>query len=721
MTISTPYRFVPLSRLIVLPDWADQVSHDQPFADGLCGELKLRLTAHTRLCVGDEQTPATDQAPGQVHFFRTPDNQFAIPPSSLKGMLRNVLEIASFARFRQVEDQKLGVRDISSSGNFYSVRMCPKSRLAGWMRFDNGRWLIRPCDFSRVHQRHLIEMVNGNENEWNAERNWPASKRYEFLGLNRELRFRREQMKGKRSHEFEAIPDKAGEYTGRIVLTGKPNKEKKFEFVFHGRTEYELTVPPEVMAGFLRIHENSTEWKFWLTRLSAQELSKRVPVFFHADGIAEHARVRSLGLAMMYKLPYTHSLHDAIRHTDKQHVDGKLPDLPELLFGRLGEDDDNSSGLRGRVNIGFAFPDAGQDLQTEWTEACVLNNPKPTFYPAYIRQDGKKGSFRQLMEERSELAGWKRYQAKPEHFPALEPLVERNLKVQTRLDTLPQHTRFSFTVRFHNLRRVELGALLWAIDFGGRNNLRHGLGVGKPYGLGQVSLEVAESNLRPNDESEVVDDRALYLQACRNEFARLMNESLEQAGAEAKWETCGPIKALFEYATPVSQQLGENEYTYLPAPGNYNECKKVQNLTDATETFHRFAGVRPRAGFDTAKPLAWRDGFAVSLADAARAAADAVLAAEKEQEKVEREERLRTSSPEDGLLIELEHFVKAATAENATNSAKDNLAKKLRHAVNLHAQGRFNADQNARLGMLAEQAMTIDNKKIQGPAKKLLQ
>ena len=102
-----PYRFVPLSGLVLLPDWGAQASHDHPFRDGVSGELDVALHCHTPLCLGGEQTASTDTTPARVSMFRTPDGEPAIPGSSLKGMLRNVLAIAAFARFRQVECQRL--------------------------------------------------------------------------------------------------------------------------------------------------------------------------------------------------------------------------------------------------------------------------------------------------------------------------------------------------------------------------------------------------------------------------------------------------------------------------------------------------------------------------------------------------------------------------------------------------------------------------------------
>src|SRR5690606_4267980 len=164
--VSAPYRFVPLSKLVLLPDWADQVSHDQPFADGLCGELQLQLTCHTPLCVGGRQEKSSDREPGKVYFFRTPDNRLAIPGSSLKGMLRNVLEIASFARFRQVEDQHLGVRDISEADNFYARAIVSSPVQAGWLNFRDGQWQIQPCEFSRLHQEQLIEHFRVPRADW---------------------------------------------------------------------------------------------------------------------------------------------------------------------------------------------------------------------------------------------------------------------------------------------------------------------------------------------------------------------------------------------------------------------------------------------------------------------------------------------------------------------------------------------------------------------------
>ncbi|WKN24018.1 TIGR03986 family CRISPR-associated RAMP protein [Azotobacter vinelandii] len=702
--VSTPYRFVPLSKLVLLPDWADQVSHDQPFVDGLCGELKLRLTCHTPLCVGGEQ----DKKSGQVHFFRTPDQQLAIPGSSLKGMLRNVLEIASFARFKQVEDQRLGVRDISQSNNFYAREIVSSPVHAGWLTFIDGQWQIQHCEFSRLHQEQLIEHCKIGKPEWKTLKK--AVERYEHkrVGICPEIRFNREAMP-KKADQGLAIPNPNGSHHGRIVVTGQPGpafdggrSAKKYEFVFHDTSQSSLPVAPEVMTGFRQIHEDSEEWKFWSNKLNTSQLPQGIPVFFHKDG----ERVKSLGLAMMYKLPYKHSLHDAIRHTHDAHLTGQAPDLPDLIFGCLGEGE--RGGLRGRVSFGLASLTPDSPSETQLRDRCILNAPKPTFYPAYIRQDGKGGSFRQLMEDRSELAGWKRYPVKDFNLQSPQGKAADNLKTQVKLETVKDGTAFTTTLRFHNLRRVELGALLWTLDFGDSQKYRHALGMGKPFGLGQIGITIEDQRLRANDPGEDCQTNAsVYLHACRREFIDLMEQTLQAAG-QPSWEASEPIKALLEHAKPARNT---GDLDYLPTPKDFVKLRNTEHLDELRKTFHEHAGITPDKGFDTTQPHGHASRFAENLQQAAQEL-------ERQAQKAELEQKKANATPEESLLMEISDLRDICLGSSATSSQKDNLAKLLNkaHATSMD----LDDNQKTELRQLAGQCSGIDNKKIQQACKKIL-
>ena len=67
---------------------------------------------------------------------------------------------------------------------------------------------------------------------------------------------------------------------------------------------------------------------------------------------------------------------------------------------------------------------------------------------------------------------------------------KENDDVATKLLPLKAGSTFKGVVRFHNLRPVELGALLWALDFGGNKDCQHKIGMGKPLGLGRISLDI---------------------------------------------------------------------------------------------------------------------------------------------------------------------------------------------------------------------------------------
>lgn len=696
--VSTPYRFVPLSRLVLLPDWADRVSHDHPFRDGVCGELRLQLHCHTPLCVGGKQQDSTETSAGKVSFYRTPDGQPAIPGSSLKGMLRNVLEIASFARFGkvQVQDQRLGVRDVTSSGNFYMSAINPNTTESGWLRFDHGQWTITPCSFSRIHQKDLIEHCNVPENRWISASS--AKKRYEIIGLLPHIKFRTEPSKNKKR---QAVADSAGPFTGCIVVTGQPgpafNKVnrngksegiKKYEFVFHDPAPGKevppaLSVDEKVFNGFLHIHQDSAEWTFWRDHLSEGKLDQGIPVFFHRDG----GKVSSLGLAFMYKLPYKHSLHEAIGHTHPVHLQAadQAPDLADLIFGHLGE---SGNSLRGRTGIGLATPLGQPSLQ--WQKPTVLSNPKPTFFPAYVRQDGKE--HRQLMQRDCELSGWKRYPAKP--VDILDPPEKSKPTVQVELEAVAAGTDFEFRIRVHNLRQVELGALLWALDFGDRPRCRHGLGTGKPYGLGQVSLSLTGWDLLANDPqlaAEGID--ATWLDTCRAAYVRLMEDTLASAGS--RWAESGPIKALLEFAEPHSHP---QDLDYLRDPKKFLHLRTAKTLAEVQTTLHAHTGVVPHANFDTTQPRSGDIDF------------------DRLREQQQREALKAQASDEDRFLIEIDELIQQHFSGQGTGSTLGKLSKKIRSAhSNLDV---FSEGQIKRLLEMIGNCSAIENKDLQKACKK---
>ncbi len=119
--IPSPYLFVPLAKKVYFPDWADFVSMDVPFEDGISGTIDITIEAKTPIYIrnGGVHKKGVEKLndPEYLSFFKTPDGRYAIPGTSVKGMLRSVIEIASFGKIigttnsHRVDDFQYAVRD----------------------------------------------------------------------------------------------------------------------------------------------------------------------------------------------------------------------------------------------------------------------------------------------------------------------------------------------------------------------------------------------------------------------------------------------------------------------------------------------------------------------------------------------------------------------------------------------------------------------------------
>lgn len=561
ITITAPYNFAPLPEKVVLApqDWVQSTSHDIPLDDGLCGSIDYTLTAHSPLLVGGLRSH--DGQTGEVRFFKTPDHRHAIPGSSLRGMIRAVLEIATFGKFRQVDDRRFGYRDLSNSslGVYYKHAMIKQPTHAGWLSFNAGCWQLKPCEFARIHHDQL-----GTLKGWSPPSPLPCSCAALYAQWRGSLRLKFKGIDSKNTVVDVSLNTDAPGTTGTLVMTGMPNRNKKREFVFYDETPAPPLADEHVTRAVNDLQQmvnaldpaqiKASSWTYWKRRI---EQGESAPVFFKRD---EQERVDSIGMAFMYKLPYAHTVHELI---DAQHRDA-APDLAELIFGHIDEHEHGQHSLRGRVNF---------DLAIEETPACmapplttVLNGPKASYYPNYIDQGGKTTDviYKTYDDDKARLRGWKRY-------PAREQITNGTQgtdAVSTTLHPLASGTAFKGRVVFHNLRPEELGALLWTLSWGGRPDLRHSLGMGKPLGYGQVAFTLDRLDLRPNNPARAIDKDAAI-----ERFKRFMDTQIAETGVT--WEKHATLQSLIAMADPAQSQGRTLEHMRLAmrGPNDFSNAK----------------------------------------------------------------------------------------------------------------------------------------------------
>ncbi len=574
--ISAPYNFVPLPNKVHIPEWSRQVSHDWPFEDGYSGEIHYRLIAESPILVGDKQekNSATDRPNTEVKPFQLPDGTYAIPGSSLKGVLRSVVEIAGFGRMRMVDDVRPGLRDIS--GKYVSDSYTGKVRgkvKTGFMRMKargGGREIV-PCSMARLHHRALEEALGISAPIFKARLNVHA--KYEhWASLCQRKGWNAEQITfdaGEKGANSLGKGAKRGfpVFTGQISDSTTKNGKKK-DFIFYDPDDNRvIDVPDDVWRDFLAIHGDDQDnsdmsWPgHWKQKFRSAE---PVPVFYLQDGGALR-----IGLAYMPKLAGDFSTHDIIRHANEQHLQEpgveQGYDLADLLFGAINSDEQNSA-LRGRVSCELARADGNPEPEQQ--PDTILNGPKPSYFPNYLDQDAKDGKLMgrdpqyttyigATRGKKPVARGFKRYPSRGSEMVGVQQLSSNqvsNKKVQVRLHPLPAGTVFEGRVVFHNLKPEELGALLWVMTWGGDDGLRHGIGMGKPFGFGQVRFELDfdKSQLIPNTpDSETTALDQARVEGITSNFVSHM-DAFAKANLGCEWRQSPQILNLMAVADPSS-------------------------------------------------------------------------------------------------------------------------------------------------------------------------
>lgn len=606
----SPYNFVPLSTFVHFPHWDDQVSHDIPFQDGFSGSFDLKIEAKSPIFTRcDRKYPGDGE--NEYRFLShdgTPKTAF-IKGSTLRGMLREVVAVASFSKFSKVDERRFGIRDISHGRTPYAIEM--RGAKSGWLYIDRTqaepRYYIRACREARVHREALREFHQRKTGRsWNfklkklADRNdtWKAPRDV-----------RANISSGKNGRMIANIAEE-GQESGRLVFFGfikhndKPELEKKHGYFFYAKEEKERKVSEEVWQKFVWAHSSSQQrpglgldgqepteaLAYWLERLK-EDPTQPVPVFYLED---TQGNISDFGLAKMFRIASDFSVYEAVRNVSKAHFDTRRLDLAELIFGTVGAKEGAQTGapesLRGRVSITHADVVPGTVRALSSVDA-LLSSPRASFNPAYLRADRHGGvrywdrglAKRGKKREDAAVSGWKRYPARPGVNPK-PPRNENNRKLETRFWPLDEGVQFKARVYFHNLRPVELGALLWSLRFGEHvDEAVHQLGMAKSLGYGQVSLSAEKIELLPNDprvdkhpsSEELITEFECYMSALR---------------ADSEWLTSEQLVHLIAMATPRFGDMKELVYPEL------SEFKRIKNKGRALGAPDGVAKTREKLG-----------------------------------------------------------------------------------------------------------------------------
>jgi CRISPR-associated protein (TIGR03986 family) len=503
-----PYNFVPLPetiRLVGKPP--SQGFYDENL---LTGKISCSLTNSTPIYVRAAQTLHEyegKQVPSDPFYYGSPEEKLLIPGSSIRGMLRTMVEVISQARVNPITEKQLFYRSVedTSMGVAYRDRMKDKVRAGFYHEDKSGSW-ISPTIAGRISRENIVEQFKV-DNIYKAGK--PSSpKRTPLDELQHKYIFVRLSENAldnpTRFYDVEELSRKKldGLSEGVLVITGDM-QNKKSEFVFLKQAIDSKIKLTDNQVYLFEDRDQLTQYQkfaFPKGRRGAGTLRDGDPVFYLIGDNEEN--VIGFGRAYMFRLPY--KLSPAQMVSEELLGDPELYDMAEVLFGYVPQSDKGRKQVAGRIFITDAVMQGkAKEALLPQTKFKILSSPKPTAFQHYLTQE-KPNTPAELYHydtgiEKTTLRGnkfyWHKGSITPDDYQASEQTIqEHDTQYAPPVKPIKENQVFKFEIQFENLRLEELGSLLWVLDKAGDSQYRLKLGMGKPYGLGSVAIS-AKTNI----------------------------------------------------------------------------------------------------------------------------------------------------------------------------------------------------------------------------------
>jgi len=426
-----PYNFVPLNEKVV--DAESVLEFNRYHKDRYSGHIDFELETITPLYIRRES--------GSSEFFSI-GGKVKIPGSSMRGMIRTIIEITSFSKFKFFNDNRLyyrGLADMSSLREHYYQKINDKK--AGYLIFKENKYFIRPAvDFNS------------------------------FEDISREF-----------EHEYDKKTKTWKVWSGKVG-----NKKKKNWVILEPEpsADTEIELSEQDVEDYKNDKNRGTPEKFDIFEMAEkhkEKYSNGVPMFYapYTDS-QNYARI-AVGHTGFFRLPYEHIISDHIPENLKKD---DIIDIPEAIFGVENK-------FAGRVFFEDLDLMEGQNnIFLNETSPKILSSPKPTTFQHYLMQDESR-VLKHWDNVDATIRGYKLYWHRNTPDDAKKPYSWNEGKIindsqHTVIKPIGRNIKFSGRIRFENFSEVELGALLFAIEL--PDKCYHKLGMGKPLGLGSVKI-----------------------------------------------------------------------------------------------------------------------------------------------------------------------------------------------------------------------------------------
>ncbi len=582
--VGAPYNFVPLwEKVIKLDPEKDRISHASAEQELISGEINYKLTAKTPIIISEGKKDKG--IPEQ--FIKNPSGQYAIPGSSIRGLIRNNAQILSLSSLADdIDDYTLmyrevgGAKETSMNKDIYDTTLGSDKNIsvlkkvkAGYIELTDKGYRIyhtKPDNISEeldemnyyvLSEKYVFEQLdNGNKNfeylkkiQLQHEYNNHEFKKYvdetnhtHYVCIGKDLdsqakfnalinaleEYKNAKSSNNRDREkatkaalraakrnvrdninklFKACswPISYEIKNNRVTAIGKENDYSKEGYMLISGAMQEkkvLYVIPEKNNGeFFDLDKESKTIKDFQIDYASKEKQLKEPKDFwnlpkNTGDIKPIFYIKTderlyMGFTPHLRLFYSNTIHDGL---GSDHKKG-LFDYSKALFGYSNDNDSYKSRL--------SFSDAvAVDNPSPMEEQVITpGGPKPSSYADYLslRDDGKPHTYN---DDDFQIRGVKQYWLRDKEYNQNNEDYKEN--VVCKFQPLPKGTGFTGKVRFHNLRKEELGLLIWSLRLNEKSDMN--IGKGKPYGYGRIKLNILEIKKFNTEKAYNTESLILY-------------------------------------------------------------------------------------------------------------------------------------------------------------------------------------------------------------------
>ena len=475
------------------------------------GKIKCSLKNLTPLFIGGNEDKERTLVEEVEECHKTKDGEeyykvtkYVIPASTIKGELRNIIEVLTRSCIKNVEDERLIYRAKAfklKEKKFGIIKTLPNGKNDG---------IIEGADVIRIERKLAISKVESLKKIGGKNNTKDYEGFYEiYVNKNKVDNYKanpesyKYDKKIDKEKDYEILIDKiAGCMEKSILWIGT-------EFPRNGQSTYaKILVPNKKIYKFsaeeyndlkILIEERNNSKK----PLYVNEIKETEPIIFRAD---RNDRVINLVFSEIPRLRYKCSPLDLIPPKFRPCTNKEKLCFACRLFGTIGDNskskennDDSKSesfAISSRVFIkdALSLDTRDEKKEKELDRLRSLGEPHPTLLGFYL----KYGDYDKRYDKgKYEIRGRKFYWHHTKKIEAGKNWENYRNSIETKnhdntnskIYFLEPLQKFEFEIDFKDLTEQELGILLYSIEVEEGKSL-HKLGKAKAYGFGSCEIKI---------------------------------------------------------------------------------------------------------------------------------------------------------------------------------------------------------------------------------------